>query len=188
MSVPRRFVGAWERERLDIDGARVSGIGRAVWIQSGAAYVDVRAPGTAASGTSFGGRGSWRAPVFTWHHDFDLHPREGSVDRGELTVLGDRIIERGVGLDGGTATYAEEWRRRPTTQAEVAIARHDTGLAVLVGDHAAWVFAPADDAGSARAWEYTNDKWIATITIGSFRGLPEPGDSGWQLTAGWCTD
>jgi hypothetical protein len=188
MSVPRRFVGAWERERLDIDGARVSGIGRAVWIQSGAAYVDVRAPGTAASGTSFGGRGSWRAPVLTWHHDFDLHPREGSVDRGELTVLGDRIIERGVGLDGGTATYAEEWRRRPTTQAEVAIARHDTGLAVLVGDHAAWVFAPADDAGSARAWEYTNDKWIATITIGSFRGLPEPGDSGWQLTAGWCTD
>ena len=63
----------------------MAGIGRALWIEAGGTYVDVRAPGTVASGTSFGGRSTWRAPTFTWHHDLDLHPRPGSVDRGELT-------------------------------------------------------------------------------------------------------
>ena len=57
MSVAR--VGSSARgsaKRLDVDGAPVPGIGRALWIEGGGTYVDVRAPGTVASGTSFGGR------------------------------------------------------------------------------------------------------------------------------------
>ena len=65
MTVPSEFVGAWEREGLDVGGAVVHGVGRALWIESGGTYVDVRAPGTVASGTSFGGRSTWHQPVFT---------------------------------------------------------------------------------------------------------------------------
>jgi allophanate hydrolase len=186
MSVPRRFVGAWEREGLDVDGAAVPGIGRALWIEGGGTYVDVRAPGTVASGTSFGGRSAWRAPVFTWHHDLDLHPRPGNTDRGELTLLDDRIIERGSGIDGGTAAYEERWRRLPAATALAAIATHSTGLAVRVGDHAALVFAPpAPRAAGARAWQCADGHWTCVISLGPARDLPAPDGAGWSLTRGW---
>ncbi len=186
MSVPRRFVGAWEREALEVGGAPVAGIGRALWIEGGGTYVDVRAPGSVASGTSFGGRSTWRAPVFTWHHDLDLHPRPGTADRGELILRDDLIIERGSGIDGGTAEYEERWRRRPAANVLAAIATHATGLAVRVGDHAALVFAPpAPRAPGARAWQCRNGDWKCVITLGAEIDCPGPDGSGWSLTRGW---
>jgi hypothetical protein len=188
MSVPRRFVGAWEREGLDIDGAPVPGIGRALWIEGGGTYVDVRAPGRVASGTSFGGRSAWRAPTFTWHHDLDLHPRPGRADRGELTLLDDHIIERGTGIDGGTAAYEERWRRLPTGSALAlaAIATHDSGLAVRVGDHAALVYAPPGTRdAAARAWQRANGHWACVITLGPAGDFPTPDGAGWRLPRGW---
>jgi hypothetical protein len=184
MTVPSEFVGAWEREGLDVGGAVVHGVGRALWIESGGTYVDVRAPGTVASGTSFGGRSTWHQPVFTWHHDLDLHPRAGSIDQGELAWVADRIVERGAGIEGGTTPYEERWRRLPNPNAVIAIARHPCGLAVRVGDYAGLILAtPA--AASARAWQYLNGRWIPTITLGPGRDLPEPAGSGWCRTRGW---
>ena len=186
MSVPRRFVGAWEREGLEIDGAAVTGAGRALWLEAGGLYVDVRAPGTVASGTSFGGRSTWRTPRFTWHHDHDLDPRPGHVDRGELTFEGDRIVERGVGIDGGTGTYEERWQRVSPAGLAPALARHADGLGVRVGDYAGLVLAGAADASiGARLWQCVRGRWVEVVSLGARLAIPEPEGSGWRLTKGW---
>jgi hypothetical protein len=185
MTVPRRFVGAWEREHLSIGGQDAAGIGRALWIETGGTYVDIRAPGSVASGTSFGGRSAWESPVFVWHHDVDTHPRPGSVDRGDLSVLDDCIVERGIGIDGGTAPYEERWRRLPTTNLDTAIAMHKHGVAARVGNHAAFVLALPAGTTCARAWQYDNGRWIALISLGSPGEHPEPHAAGWRLSAGW---
>jgi len=186
MTVPRRFVGAWEREALAIDGVAVPGIGRALWIEGGGIYVDVRAPGAVASGTAFGGRSSWRAPRFTWHHDLDLHPRPGHADRGDLTYEADLIIERGTGIDGGTDAYEERWRRLPMTDAVIAIAAHERGLAVRAGNHAGLILEEGfARAACARAWQHVDGRWVEAIALGAPRDTPEPQGSGWRLTRGW---
>jgi hypothetical protein len=124
--------------------------------------------------------------VFTWHHDFDLHPHAGRVDRGELSYTADRIVERGTGLDGGDAPYEEHWRRLPAASAGTAVAVHEHGLAVRAGDHAALVVAtPSPSNACARVWQLTNGRWIETITLGTPRRAPTPSGSGWRLTRGW---
>jgi hypothetical protein len=187
VTVPRRFVGAWERESLSIGGVSMPGAGRAVWIEAGGVYVDVRAPGTVASGTSFGGQSSWRSPMFTWRHDVDLHPRPGTVDRGALTLDDDRITERGTGVDGIPAQYEEWWRRLPAVAGRAtAVAINAHGLAVRVDDYAALLVAsPAPAGAGARLWEHANGAWVETITLGDPGATPRPHGSGWRLTRGW---
>jgi len=185
VSVPRRFVGAWERESLQVGGTFVAGIGQAVWVESGGTYVDVRAAGTVASGTSFGGRSTWRSPRFTWHHDLDLHPKPGSADRGDLSVRNDRIRERGTGIDGGHEPYEEAWRRLPSENFDIAIAAHDHGLAVRVGDHAALIVVAPARTACALAWRYANGRWSTIVSLGPAGNHPDPHASGWRLTRGW---
>src|SRR5260221_12397397 len=57
--LPARFVGAWERGDLEVDGSPVSDAGRAVWIEAGAAYVDVRGTGGFAGRPGFAGPTAW---------------------------------------------------------------------------------------------------------------------------------
>ena len=186
MTVPRRFVGAWERQRLEIDGEAVHAIARALWIEAGGTYVDVRAPGTVASGTSFGDSSAWRSPVFTWRHGLDLHPRPGSVDRGHLAFHGDLLVERGTGIDGNPAEYEEHWRRLPAATDIRAIAEHEHGLAVRVGDHAGVIVGErAHRPAWARAWTLTDGRWHAMMSLGSPDALPQPRAAGWRLPRGW---
>jgi hypothetical protein len=187
MSITRRFVGVWERELLEIDGDVVTGIGRALWIESGGTYVDVRGEGSVASGTSFGGRSAWRSPAFTWHHDLDLHPRPGSIDRGALTfATPDRIVERGTGIAGLAAPYVEHWRRLAGPHVETAIATHEHGLAVRVGDYAGVIVrAHPGGAAWARAWQQDDGRWFEVIALAAGEDLPVPQGSGWRLPRGW---
>jgi hypothetical protein len=185
MTVPRRFVGAWRRERLEVDGRGIARTGSAVWVEAGGTYVDVRGPGGLASNTSFGGRSTWRSPLFTWHHDIDLAPESTKLDRGELTIDGDRIVERGVGLTGDGVPYVEYWRRLPIGDDVKAIARHAQGLAVRVGDYAAALSA---DPPSACCWqrsECDRGTWSVRIALGPECALPLPVRDGWNLPRGW---
>jgi hypothetical protein len=182
MTVPRRFVGAWQRECLEVDGRVVAGIGRAMWVEAGGMYVDVRGPGILASNTSFGGRSSWRSPLFTWHHDVDLGPASAGTDRGELGLEGDRIIERGVGLTAAGVPYVEHWRRMPNQVDVTARARHEHGVAVRAGNYAAAVGA---ETMSAQLWHRARGAWSELITLGSGAALPVPDDSAWRLPRGW---
>jgi hypothetical protein len=157
-------------------------VGPAVWVEAGGTYVDVRGPGTLASNTSFGGRSAWRSSRFTWHHDVDLGPGTTGLDRAELTVEGDRIVETGVGLTGADVPYVEHWRRLPSHTTMTATARHEHGLAVRVGDYAAAVCA---ESQSARLWRCAEGSWSEWITLGSGDALPRPNDGDLRLPRGW---
>ena len=182
MTVPARFVGAWQRQCLEVDGHAVAGIGPAVWIEAGGTYVDVRALGTLASNTGFGGRSTWRAPRFTWHHDVDLDPQPGAVDRATLVPDHDDLIEHGFGLTGAGVPYVEHWHRLPTTTRVTSVVVHDRGLAVRVGDHAGAVLTTPR---RACCWTRTGDRWRAVISLGGRAELPDPRDDDWWLPRGW---
>jgi hypothetical protein len=182
MTVPRRFVGAWQRERLEVDGRVVAGTGHALWVEAGGVYVDVRGPGALASNTSFGGRSTWRSPRFTWHHDVDLGPVASGLDSAELALAGDRIIETGVALTAPGVPYVEHWHRLPNHSTVTAVARHEHGLAVRVGDYAAAVCA---ETRSACLWQCAKGSWPEWIALGSPGALPFPNDTGWRLSRGW---
>ena len=166
--VPEWVVGAWERTSLVIEGAPAADIGRAVWIQAERSYVDVRAPGSAASGTAFAGSGNWRGGVFTWHHDIDLHPEPGRLDRGTLRLDGEDLVEAGDDLDG-LGPYVERWRRLPASEGPGETVTADGGLAVRVGAHYAFVHDDRDRDGefSARYRRRTGHAWIDEIAIGA---------------------
>jgi hypothetical protein len=165
--IPEWIVGAWERAALVIAGEPVSEIGRAVWIQTEHAYVDLRAPGQVASGTSFAGHGTWDGRVFTWHHEIDMHPRSGAVDRGALERDGDDLVEAGEDLDG-SGPYVECWRplSDPHDRTETVVT--PGGLAVRVGAHAAFARDDRDLGGefSARYRRHVSATWRDEIVIG----------------------
>ena len=116
--------------------------------------------------------------MFTWRHDLDLHPPPGRADRGRLVVSDDVIVESGTGIDGTDAPYEERWLRLPTLTELTAIATHEHGLAVRVGDHAGLILAThAAGTECARAWRYARGRWTETITLGTPRDTPVPARS-----------
>ena len=112
MTLPERFVGAWERTGVVVDGAPVPDAGRVVWVEAGTAYVDVRGPGAFASDTTFAGVTTWDEPHLTWAHTIDAE-LDGGVDVGLISYDGEDMIEEGEYEDGRVIRYAERWTRLP---------------------------------------------------------------------------
>jgi hypothetical protein len=166
--VPDWVVGAWERTSLVLAGEPVAGIGRAVWIQTERSYVDVRAPGSVASGTAFAGPGAWHAGIFTWHHEIDLYPGGGPTDCGTLELDGDDLVECGDDLEGH-GPYVERWHRIPGSGGRAETITAIGGLAVLAGDHYAFARDERDRGGqfAARYRRRARDAWVDEIAIGA---------------------
>jgi hypothetical protein len=137
--LPSRFVGAWERSELTVDGVAPADMGRAVWVQSEALYVDVRGPGGFASDTSFAGSTKWEAPYLEWSHAIDRATSHDGTDRGHITFDDDDLIEQGDFIAGEPHAYRERWRRLAGAREPTLAATGPGGIAVRVGDHAAAV-------------------------------------------------
>ena len=190
--LPARFLGAWERHELTVDGTPVGDAGRAVWVEAGAAYVDVRGAGGFASNTCFAGTTSWDDPCLTWQHEIDAHPGEEGADVGRITFDGADLVEQGDFIAGTQAPYRERWRRLagplgPVLAAECA---DGTGLAVRVGHHAAAVVDRRASGGalSAHYLVWAGRRWITELVVGSSddaRALPAPLDEETPLLSGW---
>jgi hypothetical protein len=170
--VPHWIVGAWERTSLEIAGAVVAGIGRAVWIQADEYYVDLRAPGVIASGTSFAGPGAFDGRLFTWRHDIDMRPRSGALDRGSLEPDGDALIERGDDLDGA-GPYVERWKRLSGSAGDTETIFTPGGIGVRAGAHGAFALDLRDHGGgfAARYRRRVAGDWVDEMVIG---------DADWQ--------
>jgi hypothetical protein len=187
-----RFLGAWERDDLMVDGDLVAEAGRAVWVEAGAAYVDVRGAGGFASDTCFAGTTSWAEPCLTWRHEIDAHPGEDGMDIGYMTFDGDDLIEEGDFIAGKHVPYRERWRRLNGPSGPVLAAElvECGGLAVRVGNHAAAVVDRRPDGGtlSARYQVWTGRRWITELVVGDGEVagvLPGPLDSDAPLPATW---
>ncbi|MBV9665664.1 MAG: hypothetical protein JOZ37_16985 [Actinobacteria bacterium] len=190
--LPARFLGAWERFGLTVDGDPVTDAGRAVWVEAGAAYVDVRGAGGFASDTCFAGTTSWNAPCLTWRHEIDAHPGEGGVDVGHITFDGDDLIEQGDFIAGKQVPYRERWRRLggPLGPVLAADTADGAGLSVRVGNHAATVVdrTPAGGTLSARYQMWTGRRWVTEVAVGDGDDvgvLPGPLDSDAPLPPSW---
>ena len=136
-----RFYGAWERSALDDRRRAVADAGRAVWVQAGALFVDVRGPGGFASDTCFAGTTKWSEPYLTWTHLID---RAGAEDGAGLRATSPSTATTSS-KTGAFIAGAERRVPRAVDAAAPARARRCSrrrrrdGLSVRVGDHAAAV-------------------------------------------------
>jgi len=108
-----RFVGAWERRSIAIDGGDHCEPARVVWLQGQNAFADLRVPrdplGTV---DAFAGITTYDAPALTWHHSLDWNGTFAEYDCGIVEQDGDELIERGeFDRDGSHHTYEEIWHR-----------------------------------------------------------------------------
>jgi hypothetical protein len=183
-------VGAWERTALVLDGVPAREIDRAVWVEAGGAFVDVRAVGR-DGGTCFAGRSLWASPRFTWAHDIDLTVATEVPDTAVLTVAGDELVERGEHLAGQGGPYEERWGRLSAPGEPVAVLDAPGGLAVRVGVHAAAVWdRRADGDGFVAQYQCRRGTgWVEELSVGDTAGvaaLPTPdAAAGWNPTDGW---
>lgn len=188
--LPAAFLGAWQRDGLEVDGTPVSDAGQAVWIEAGAAYVDVRGPGGFASNTCFAGTTAWDDPCLRWRHEIDADDGGEGVDIGRMSFAGADLIEEGEFIAGRALPYRERWRRLSGSDGPVLAAGSLDGnaLAVRVGDHAAVVVDGRSAGGglSAAYVQWTGRRWVTQISLGQSAGdLPEPLDRDVPLPAGW---
>jgi hypothetical protein len=187
--LPTRFFGSWERRELTIDGVPSSETsGRAIWIQAGDAFVDVRGPGGVASDTCFAGTAVWEEPYLTWTHEIDRHPSAAGVDRGHITFDGNELVETGDFIGGAHHSYQERWcpARGPRTPVVAAVARD--GIAVRFGDHAAVVVDRRVEGGgfAASYSRLTDGAWRVELMVTEGAGAPliAPLGTG-ELSDGW---
>jgi hypothetical protein len=189
MGLPAQFFGAWERRELTVDGIPATGAGRAVWVQAGPWFVDVRGPGSFASDTSFAGSTKWADPYLEWEHTVDREHTAAGVDRGRITFEADDLIEEGAFIAGEQRKYRERWRRISGTPTPVLAALGPGGIAVRVGSHAAAVLDERAHGGgfAARYARLGASGWASELTIdeGLPIVVPTPLDRTTQLPTGW---
>lgn len=176
MTLPPEFVGAWQRDDLHVDGRAVTDAGRAVWVEAGTAFVDVRGSGGFASDTCFAGTTSWSPPYLTWTHKIDRAASDHHDDRGRITFDGDDLIEEGDAIAGYALRYRERWRRLGGPVAPLVVQTADNAMAVRVGDHAAAVFdgRAIDGSFGARYWRHDGVAWRCELALGDEVALRPP--------------
>jgi hypothetical protein len=188
-TLPARFVGAWERRELTIDGVPPARIGHAMWVQAGDAFVDVRGPGGFASDTCFAGTTAWDDPYLTWTHVIDRHASGDGVDRGRITLEGDDLVEEGDFIAGASRAYRERWSPASGERTPVVAAVARDGVAVRAGNHAA-VVVDQRAAGGGLAAHYFRLRgavWEVVTAIVERGGAPliPPLTPGIALADGW---
>jgi hypothetical protein len=187
--LPARFFGAWARDELVVDDDLVADAGRAVWVQAGCFFVDVRGPGGFAGDTCFAGSTKWVEPYLEWEHAVDLERGHEGSDRGRITFDGDDLIEEGGFIAGEHRPYRERWRRLPGPAAPLLAAVAKGAVAVRIGAHAAVVVDDRAQEGgfSARYLRNGSAGWVAELTIecGPAVIVPRPLEPGIALPPGW---
>jgi hypothetical protein len=161
---------------------------RALWLQAGSAYADLRVP-VVHDGevVCFGGTTEWDGRRLTWRHLLDRTAWHGT-DVGLVSWRGGDLVETGVlTVDGRRRQYEEVWRR-------IGVAGDDgmvvlageaddgrlTGLLVAVGGHAVALadHRPAGHfvAGSWRRRPGCRARWAAVDLVGgtAATALPAP--------------
>ncbi len=187
MTLPARFIGAWFRSELIVDGEVVEN-GPTMWLEAGTAFVDVRGPGGFASDITFAGTTAWSEPHLTWTHE--IASEEMGDDVGLITPDGDDLIESGEFTTDRVITFAERWSPWPGTDGPVAVAETDGGLAVRVGDHASTILDRRANGGGVAGRYQRRDGtvWVTEITHGSeadLAALPAPLDPTGPPPPGW---
>ncbi len=195
MSLPEKFIAAWNRSEAIVDGEVDVTAGPTVWVEAGSVYVDVRGPGGFASDMTFAGTTSWVEPHLTWAHAIDSYVESDGEDEGGdvglISYDGDAMIEQGEYVeDGRTIRYSERWEKLPGGDGPVLAAVTVGGIAVRVGEHASVVVDTRATGGAiaARYSHWDGTAWQPGIEFGDEAALallPAPLEPGTELPTGW---
>lgn len=177
MPIAARFVGAWRRRSIAIDGGPPEEPSRAVWLQARDAFADLRLP-IRPDGVvdAFAGVTTYDAPALTWHHSLDLHGTFADFDCGVVDCRNDEMIERGsFEHDGRRLCYEEVWNRVDRGAVGLVLTAPDA-IVVRVGDHA---IAMRDgrrthDTFDVRYTCVCSDRWTDVSVLGDSIDLPCP--------------
>jgi Protein HRI1 len=184
--VPARFLGAWARMSLAVDGAAPAEHADVVWLQTEHTYADLRIPrlgyGDIVAPMSFAGTTTWADPFLRWSHELDLDPdgRLGDADVGRVHWHGDDLVETGELTDGDRSVpYTEVWRRLPASVVDLESDWSADGTSVVVrtGDHALTIADERAGGGVYRACYRTrrDDGWAVELALGDgATDLPAP--------------
>ena len=173
--MPARFVGAWQRAELRLDGAVADPDEDAevLWLQAERWYADLRVPLVDPGGPveAFAGPARWDDPQFTWEHHLDWLGTYPS-DVGTFESDGAELVERGTFVSGDAVIeYEERWvRAGPDTDFVVARGAVGSGMAVLVevGRHRLVLVDQRTDGGefSVQRAERSGEGWSTTFARG----------------------
>lgn len=185
--LPPSFVGAWRRRSVSRGGGSPEEPQHVVWIQARRQFADLRLPRTGAASAptrAFAGHVIWEEPVVTWVHEID-NISLGSVDRGEVTLEGDILTERGIwSTFEGPIPYEEVYERQHAgdIRNEVIVLRTVentegtlTGMCVRVGNHQILMIddRPAEMGLVAQyALRSGEEHWEPQLTLGDPTALP----------------
>src|SRR5262249_51908343 len=122
----------------------------------------------------------WQEPFLTWIHEID-NGRPMLVDRGEMSLEGDTLIERGSSTTpDGSVSYEEVYERLPGGTADVIVLRTAPRVAALgavarVGPHELVVVDDRPGGGeiAARYSRQTRGTWTVNLALGPQEVLPE---------------
>jgi len=170
-----RFVGAWQRRSIAIDGGAHHGAGRVLWLQAGDAFADLRIPND-PSGThdAFAGITTYDAPSLVWHHTLDWNGTFAGYDCGVVEGDDDELIERGeFERDGCRHAYEEIWHRVDRGALGVVLtATH--GMVVRVGCHCLALRDRRRAGGQfdVRHAQIEDNAWRDVVVLGDGAELP----------------
>jgi hypothetical protein len=136
MTLEPKFVGAWKRKSIAIDGGAHSEPAHVLWLQARDAFADLRIPiDPRGQHDAFAGITTYEEPALTWHHTLDWNGGFAGYDCGVVECRDEEMIERGeFERDGCCHTYEEIWQRvDPGAFGVVLTATH--AMVVRVGRH-----------------------------------------------------
>ena len=170
--VPGEFVGVWQRESLQINGAPPFEDSHAIWLQTPSRYADIRVsqPNGSSLSEAFGGSQEWHAPALTFHHSLAFSVRL-TQDIGSMSWDGETLIEEGSAVyNGVNIDFRERWIRctalAPDYQALEAHDDNDSlvAIALQIDDHAVLITDQADF--SATYFKFLDSRWSRQWAVG----------------------
>lgn len=183
--LPPELRGTWERVAFTIDDQPVETPARALWLQGGRGFADLRVPAAAGPVMCFAGTTSWDGRDLTWHHALDIGEWVGA-DTGRVSWSHGDLVETGtMVIDGELRPYEEAWRRvdPDRTSVSVSVLRGEAadgslvGILVAAAHHAITLVDHRDGtagAFAATSWRRTGDDWVVGDRVGATVALPAP--------------
>ena len=177
MTIAPRFIGAWQRRSIAIDGGAHQASARVLWLQAGDAFADLRIPEEPSIEPeldAFAGVTTYDAPALTWHHTLDWNGCFAGHDCGVVEGDDKELIERGEFERAGVRhAYEEVWQRvDPGGAGVVLTATH--AMVVRVGCHCLAMRDRRRAGGQfdVRHAQIAGVEWDDVVSLGDGAELP----------------
>ncbi|MDP9333924.1 MAG: hypothetical protein M3Q30_11555 [Actinomycetota bacterium] len=177
MTLAPRFIGAWQRRSIAIDGGNHHGPASVLWLQAGDAFADLRIPEDPSGEVeAFAGIATYEAPALTRHHTLDWNGCFAGYDCGAIEGNDEGLIKRGEFERGGRRhAYEEIWQRVDRGDAGLVLTTMHA-MVVRVGRHCLALRDRRRAGGKfdVRRVQIAGTQWDDVVSHGDGAELPRP--------------